>query len=122
MRFKVENQEMQTFLVYNLTKEDIVDETYYKMARDKQIPGVLPMFLSAMEEKRCLKYNISSRIRLIDYLDGVVDREGFLTVFSGIVNVLKKCNDFELKEQYFLLDSQYIYLNVETKEIELLFN
>ena len=119
-QFTVENQGIQTFLVYALKDDDIIDEVHYDMIHDNQIPGILPTFLSTADGKRCLKFNISSRISLELFFNGVMNRNGFLSAFYSIVNTLKASEDYTLNSSYFLLDSRYIYVNVGTKEAELI--
>lgn len=119
-QFTVENQGIQTFLVYTLKDDDIIDEVQYDMIHDNQIPGILPTFLSTADGKRCLKFNISSRISLELFFNGVMNRNGFLSAFYSIVSTLKASEDYTLNSSYFLLDSRYIYVNVGTKEAELI--
>lgn len=119
-QFTVENQGIQTFLVYALKDDDIIDEVHYDMIHDNQILGILPTFLSSADGRRCLKFNISSRISLEQFFHGVMNRTGFLSAFYSIVSTLKASGDYMLNCGYFLLDSRYIYVNVGTKEAELI--
>lgn len=120
-QFTIENQGIQTFLVYHLKEEELIDEVCYDMVHGNQIPGILPMFLSTSDGKRMLKYNISSRISLDDFFHGVVNRNGFLSVFSAVVNTLVVCDEYTLDTNYFMLDSQHIFVNIGTREAELLY-
>lgn len=119
-QFMIENQGIQTFLVYTLTDEEIVDEISYETVHDSHVPGILPMFLVSDGTERMLKFNISSRISLEQFFSGVMDRAGFLRALISIVHTLKVSKEYMLDERYFLLDSQHIYVNVGTREAELL--
>lgn len=120
-QFKIENKGLQTFLVYQLKDEEEVDQACYEIIHDKQILGLLPTFISTKDNKRCLKFNTSSRISLKHFFDGPVRKKEFLQVFSSIVENLKRCEEYTLDPNNILLDSSYIYVNKETKETELLF-
>lgn len=118
--FMIENQGIQTFLVYTLADEEIVDEISYETIHDSLVTGILPTFLASEGTGRVLKFNISSRISLEHFFNGVVDRAGFLRVFTSIVHTLQMAEEYSLDERYFLLDSQYVYVNVGTREAELI--
>lgn len=120
-QFTIENQGIQTFLVYYLKEEELIDEVCYDMVHGNQISGMLPMFFSTSDGKRMLKYNISSRISLEDFFHGVVNRNGFLSVFSAVVNTLVTCDEYTLDINYFILDSQHIFVNIGNREAELLY-
>lgn len=120
-QFKIENKELQTFLVYLLKDKEEVDQACYEIIHDKQIPGFLPTFISTKENKQCLKFNTSSRIRVSEFLDEQVRKKDFLQVFSSIVENLKRCEAYSLDTNNILLDSSYIYVNKETREAELLY-
>ncbi|MBR3771093.1 MAG: FHA domain-containing protein [Clostridium sp.] len=119
-QFMIENQGIQTFLVCKLADEEIIDEVGYETVHGSQVPGILPTFLVTNETERMLKFNISSRISLEHFFSGVMNRTGFLSAFTSIVHTLKKSQEYMIDERYFLLDSQYIFVNVGTREAELM--
>lgn len=120
-QFIIENKGLQTFLVYLLENEEEVDQACYDIVHDKQIPGLLPTFISTKENKRCLKFNISSRTSLNHFFDGPVRKKDFLQVFSSIAENLKRCEEYTLDPNNILLDSSYIYVNKVTREADLLY-
>ncbi|SET33656.1 DUF6382 domain-containing protein [[Clostridium] polysaccharolyticum] len=120
-QFMIENQGMQSFLVYLLNEEEEVDQACYDLIHDKQIAGILPTFLSAKDKKTCLKFNTSSRIHLQQFFDGNAGKREFLQVFLNIVETISRCKEYTLPVHYICLDSKYIYVNKETKDVELLY-
>ena len=89
-QFIIENKGLQTFLVYLLENEEEVDQACYDIVHDKQIPGLLPTFISTKENKRCLKFNISSRTSLNHFFDGPVRKKDFLQVYSRESETLRR--------------------------------
>ena len=70
--FTYENQEASSFLVYQLEKSEQLDTVGMGMLSNNQIPHILPLLYTQIDEERYLRYAIPGRIPLGDYLEGMV--------------------------------------------------
>lgn len=66
--FNIENQGVNTYLTYKISEEDIVDSLSLGMLTNNKIPGVADVLFTQMNDDRYLKYNISSRISVKQFL------------------------------------------------------
>lgn len=120
-QFIIENQGIQTFFVYCWKENELLDQACYDIVHDMQIPGILPTLLSEKDGKTCLKFNITSRKSLKQISSGGMKRNDFIPLLYGVIDTLMKCEEYTLDSNSILLNSQYIYINDETKEVELIY-
>ena len=62
MKFRSENQGVNTYLVYTLPEDESIDSMSLGMLTNNHIPGFAPVSFSQMDEAKHIRYNISSRI------------------------------------------------------------
>lgn len=124
-QFMIENQGIQTFLTYDLHIGEEVDQANYDLIHDKQLSGILPTFLSysTLEEQKTegIKFNISARVTMREFFQKGAARKELLPVLHQIAETLMTCGQYTLDLNCLFLDVQYIYLNPETREPELLY-
>lgn len=114
-----ENQGTSTFLVYKLGENDIIDTMTMGMISNNKIYGVLPFIYSQMDSEKLFKYNTSSRTSLKQYFAGVVNKKRLLTVFSSLATAIIGAEEYMLEPNMFILDLEYIYVNVTNSEVSL---
>lgn len=119
-QFIVENQGINTFLVYHFKPEDQIDTFSYGMISNNKIPGIIPTILTQINDDKCFKFNISSRISLDQFFNGIVNKASFLSIFSSITNAILASDEYMLDPTCFLLDTKNIYVNVGTREAEII--
>lgn len=120
-QFIVENQGVQTFLVYCWKENEDVDQACYQLIHDVQISGILPTFLSEKDGKSCLKFNITSRKSLNAISNGGIKCDDFFQMLTKVIDILINCEEYAFEENNFILDCQYIFVKEDTKEVQLLF-
>lgn len=119
MEFTYENQGVNTFLVWKLKETDEIDKLVKGMIENNEINGVLPLTYFQCNQDRFIKYNISSKISLKQYLSGMVNKKNFLEAMLGLVNVMIEIDDYMIDRCKVLLDFEHIYINVGTAQIGL---
>lgn len=112
--FNIENQGVNTYLTYKIGEEDIVDSLSLGMITNNKIPGVADVLFTQMNEDRYLKYNISSKISVKQFFEGVVTKKRFLSVLSGIAGALIAAEEYMVDPSLFILNPDYIYADVST--------
>lgn len=118
--FTFENQGSNTFLVYKLKETDSIDSFDYGMLKNNKIEGILEPIITTMNNDVTIKFNISSKIALKQYFEGVVNKKRILTVFSTITNAALTAEEYMLEPTSFLFDLNYIFVNVSTAEAQMI--
>ncbi len=112
--FNIENQGVNTYLTYKISEEDIVDSLSLGMLTNNKIPGVADVLFTQMNDDRYLKYNISSRISVKQFFEGIVTKKRFLSVLSGIAGALIAAEEYMVDPSLFILNPDYIYTDAST--------
>ena len=58
MSFSFENQGTNTYLVYAVSEEDIIDSMSLGMLTNNKIPGLAQTIFTQMDAKKYIKYNV----------------------------------------------------------------
>lgn len=119
--FTYENQEASSFLVYRLEPDDQLDSVGMGMLSNNQIPHILPLLYTQIDEERYLRYAVPSRIPLESFLDGMVSKERLLNVLMGICDAVEEGQAYMLDSSMLVLDKRYIFANVSTGEVALVY-
>lgn len=119
--FTYENQEASSFLVYKLESDDQLDTLGMGMLSNNQIPHILPLLYTQIDEERYLRYAVPSRIPLENFLDGMVSKERLLNVLMGICDAVEEGQAYMLDSSMLVLDKRYIFANVATGEVALVY-
>ena len=112
--FKYENQGANTYLVYSVPPDNIVDTLSLGMLTNNSIPGLAKTLFTQMDGDKYIKYNVSAKISMQQFFSGVVNRKRLLAVFVGIVDGLMSAEDYMIDTSSIILDPKYIFVDVST--------
>ena len=112
--FIFENQGTNTYLVYQITQDDVIDTMSLGMLTNNKIPGLASTMFTQMDATRYIKYNVSAKIAVSQFFSGAVNKKRMLGVFKGIVNALLSVEDYMIDEDAIVLDLDYIFADVST--------
>ena len=116
MNFTFESQGTNTYLVYAVNPEDIIDTISLGMLTNNKIPGLVPTQFSQMNATKYIKYNVSSRVSVRQFFSGVVNKKRLLGVFCGIINAMLAAEEYMIDSSSIILDLDYIFTDVSTCE------
>lgn len=116
MKFAYENQGTNTYLVYNVKPEDILDTSSLGMLTNNKIPGLASMLYTQMDNEKIIKYNVSTKISAKQFFSNRINKKRLLGVFSGIIEAMLATEDYMLDANTVLLDLDYIFADVTTGE------
>lgn len=116
MEFTYENQGSNTYLVYGIKENDVVDTMSLGMLTNNKIPGLAPALFTQMDQERFIKYNVTAKISAKEIFMGSVNRKRLLGVLSGIVNAISSAEEYMIDPKTLLLDMEYIFSDVSTCE------
>ena len=114
MDLRYENQGAAVFLVCELSADEQIDELSMGMLKNNQLSNILPVAFVQMDEKRFLRWNISSKVDMASYLGGKINKINLLNIFSSICEAFAVTEDYLMDNGQFLLDRQYMFCNVST--------
>ena len=114
MDFSYENQGANTYLVYEIKEGDSIDTLSLGMLTNNSIPGLTRALFTQMDEKRYIKYNVSSKVSMQQFFGGVVNRKRLLGVFNGITEGFLSAEDYMIDTSSIVLDPEYIFADVTT--------
>jgi pSer/pThr/pTyr-binding forkhead associated (FHA) protein len=116
MDFTFETQGINTFLVYKLKPKDEVDQITLNMARNNRISGFAPLLFTQMNADKYLKYNISAKAPLSDFMHGTVNKKSLVGAFRSILSALCEADEYMIDASSIVLDTEYIFIDVSTFE------
>lgn len=116
MEFTYESQGRNTFLVYEIENDDVIDSLGLGMLTNNRIIGFVPTFFTQMDDKRFIKYNVSAKVSARQFFEGIVNKKRLIGVFEGIVNGLLTAEEYMIDPNFIVLDLDYIFADVSTCE------
>lgn len=104
-------------------KENDTSESFcIKMLERQQIQGILPLEQKRMDDNFLLYYDITSKQSMSVLLDKtVLSYEKVRQLFTDIIGIMERAFDYLLPEDNFILQPDYIFMGVSTKEPSLCF-
>lgn len=114
--FTIENQGVNTYIVYKVTAEDEFDSLSFGMLANNKIRGIAPILFTQVDADKYLKYNISSKIPVSTYFKGTVTRKKLLDIFSGIASAVMAAEEYMVDTSLFIFDIDHIYVDATTNE------
>lgn len=121
MQFKYNTQGTASFLVCSLDPDERIDQLGRGMLENNQIPSVMPMAFSQMDEKRFINWNISSKIDLQSFLTRPLRQDKLMEILSCIANALSSTESYLLDNSMFLMDLKYVFVEVGTGKTSLIY-
>ena len=115
-----ENQGNNTYLVYEITENDVIDNLSLGMINNNRIPGLASVIYTQLDNRKFLKYNITAKVSATTFLAGAVSKNRMLGVFSGVSKALLSAEEYMLDANTILLDLDYIFVDVSICEAELI--
>ncbi len=114
--FTFENQGANTYLVYKISEQDIVDTMSLGMLTNNKIQGLAETMFMQMDNKKFIKFNVSSKVSVSQFFSGPVNKKRIMGVFSGIVDAMLSAEDYMIDINTIIMDLDYIFTDVSTCE------
>lgn len=119
-RFFYENQGNISYLVYETDQTEEIDTVSLGMLTYNQIPHLADVTITQMNNVKRIRYNITSKVPLNQYLAGVMNKNTLLSVFEGICLAYSVAREYMIDVCSLILDESNIYVNVSTAEVEMI--
>lgn len=109
--FFYENQGTNKYLVYKFEENEKVDSLSLCMLTNNKIEGLVPLFYTQADDSRLIKYNISAKVTLKQFLADTINKKQMLRVIKGIVSALFTAEEYLLDDASVLLNEEYIFVD-----------
>lgn len=119
--FSTETQGLETFRVCEISAETQLDTASLGMLLNNKIEGLCPVSSIQIDNRKYIRYNISSQIPLRQYFMDKVNKRRFLTVLQNVLSAIENIEDYMLDPEMLLLDENEIYVNVGTLRTDLIY-
>lgn len=120
--FKVENNDINTNLIYELKENEAADMVAIEMIQqNSNIPGLLKMIYTQNNSLRLLKYNITSKITLQQLLERNVTKKVIISVLINTIRTLISADEYLLEQDCFVLDMEKIYVDLSSYEVGMIY-
>lgn len=119
MNFEYENQGTTTFLTYTARSNQKLDNVGIGMLSNNSIPGVLPIVITQVDDLLYLRYNVSSKITLQNYLSGMVSQKKLVNTFISICDAYESSEEYMLESELFVRDTNYIFVDVSSGKVSM---
>ena len=113
-KFTFESQGTNTYLVYTVSDEDVLDTMSLGMLTNNKIPGLATTLFTQMDATKYIKYNVSAKVSVRQFFSGTVNKKRLLGVFRGVVNALLSVGDYMIDENTIILDLDYVFADVSS--------
>ena len=114
MDFKFENYGTNTYLVYELKSDDVINAMSLGMLINNKISGLATTVFTQMNTTQYIKYDVSTKMSAKQIFSGIVNRKRLLGIFSGIVDALLSAEDYMIDLDNIILDLDYIFSDITT--------
>lgn len=121
MRFTYENQGAETMLVWKLEEGEHLDSLAKGMLQGNEINGILKPAFMQRDRDQYLKYPVTSKITLDDYLNGEVERENLLNILLSLAGAEKELTEYMLDPEKLVLDPSYIFVDIRRKAVGMIY-
>ena len=120
--FKVENNDINTNLIYELKENEAADMVAIEMIQqNSNIPGLLKMIYTQNNSLRLLKYNITSKITLQQLIERNVTKKVIISVLINTIRTLISADEYLLEQDCFVLDMEKIYVDLSSYEVGMIY-
>jgi len=120
VEFSYENQGANTYLVYEIASDDMLDTLSLGMITNNNVPGLAQSLFTQMDNQKYIKYNITSKISMKQFFSGVINRKRLIGTFSSIVEGLISSEDYMIDLNSIILNLDYIFVDVSTCDVKLI--
>lgn len=120
-QFSYENQGSNTYLVYTVQEDDVIDSLGLGMLTNNKIAGFARTLFVQMDSTKFIKYNISAKVAVSQFFSERINKKRLVGVFSGIIDGFLASEDYMLDPAQIVLDLDTIFADVSTFETVLIY-
>lgn len=120
MNFTYKSQGNNTYLVYEIEDESVLDTMSLGMLKNNKVDGIMPIIYTQMDDKKYIQYNVSAKLSAKQFFSGSVNKKRMLGLLEGIAEAFISAEDYMIDTNTLLLDMEYIFVDVSTCKASLI--
>lgn len=120
MEFTYETQGANSFLVYTIGDDEQIDTLSLGMITNNKIPGLASALFTQVNDKKYVKYNISTKVSADQVFAGTVSKKQLLGTFFGIAEAMLSAEEYMIDPATIILNLKNIYVDVSTYNTSLI--
>ncbi|MDR2665408.1 MAG: FHA domain-containing protein [Oscillospiraceae bacterium] len=101
-------------MTYRVGPGETLDSVSLGMLTNNRIDGLAAMHYTQSDGDIFLKYNVTSKIAVKDFLAGEATRRKILGLFVGVADSAASAEEFMLDASLFVLEPEYVFVDVTT--------
>lgn len=109
----------KTFLTYLISDGDNIDETSIKMLKNNKIKYILPVTYTQIDEKKYLKYEITSMNTVSEILNYSITSEKLLAILRGILGGVLGVEDYMIMSSSIILSLDKMFFDEYQNSVKL---
>lgn len=113
--FTYENHGSEAMLVYHLDEGEHLDSFAKGMLQGNEMEGILRPSFTQRDKDQYLKYPVTSKLPLKEFLSGEMERETVLKLFLSLAAAVKELEEYMLSPEKLVLDAAYVFVDVRRK-------
>jgi hypothetical protein len=114
--FIIETQGTSTFLSYEFSNYDDLDDLSVNMIKHNRIKGIFPLTFTQVDDKKYIKFNTSSKINVRQLLLEEITKERFINILYNLVSSIIDTEEYMIDRGYLLINPEYIFIDLTTNE------
>lgn len=110
------------YFIYSSENKDILGKDFDREIIDSNtIPGALPAFLAADEEKIKVTYHVTDEKTLEEFLQEYIGKTELSDIIRSLINLFKAVKKKSIDINNYVLDKDYVFIDPNNKEIYLIY-
>ena len=118
-KLMIENHGEKRFLMYEIEDVDL-DTLTLGMLTNNKIAGLAEVSFTQMDNRKLIRYDITSRVSVKELLEGIVNRKRLLGVLSGIIDAMMAADEYMINPETIVLNPNYIFSDPHSGETVLI--
>ena len=118
--FKKNETDKGIELIYDVGKNDRIDNVSIGMMRNNDIPGLFPIDIITNDTNIEFKYKLGQVKNLNEYLEEDLTKDDLLNIFENICKAISCIEEYMLSDTQVLLENEYILIKDDTLRLILL--
>lgn len=114
IEFIYEEKDGSKFLIAKQPEDTEFDSLVVGMITNNTIPGVAPAIFTQVDDCKYVKYNVTAKIPLKEYLTGYIQKQRLIQVFTDIARAMSSVEEYMIDRHNILLDDEYIFVDAES--------
>ena len=109
-----------SYLVYQMEADDVVETMSFGQITNNLIEGLAPATFTQMDTTRSVMYKITSHMSLEDFLQRTIKKKHLLKLLSGIVGAIRAAQEYMIDPAMFLLDRKFVFVKTSPFSVSLI--